>query len=171
MKKIVIGIIVLAAIIGGSIYGINAPGWSGEVGVVYSMKDGVQEETLSPGMHFVGPFDKMKCYPVSQQQLVLSNNPSDYNEKEHADWHVDAPANGGMVSLNMTVNYNFLPNKVTSLYEKFNGMDAEQIKENIGTKSLSSYNTKEVTPKFSVMDIDSTKRSEVSQAITEYLKQ
>lgn len=169
MKKIVIGIIVLAAIIGGvfTVKSMRRVG-QGEVGVVYSMKDGVQEETLSPGMHFVGPFDKMKCYPVSQQQLVLSNNPSDYNEKEHADWHVDAPANGGMVSLNMTVNYNFLPNKVTSLYEKFNGMDREQIVENMVQNSIVAY-TKEVTPQFSVMDIYSTKRSEVSQAITEYL--
>lgn len=169
MKKIVIGIIVLAAIIGGvfTVKSMRRVG-QGEVGVVYSMKDGVQEETLSPGMHFVGPFDKMKCYPVSQQQLVLSNNPSDYNEKEHADWHVDAPANGGMVSLNMTVNYNFLPNKVTSLYEKFNGMDGEQIVENMVQNSIVAY-TKEVTPQFSVMDIYSTKRSEVSQAITEYL--
>lgn len=54
---------------------------------------------------------------------MFSNNPEDYGEKEHADWHIDAPADGGMVKLNMTVNYNFLNEKVTALYTRFNGMD------------------------------------------------
>ena len=139
-----------------------------EVGVVYTMKDGVQEETLSPGFHFVGPTAKVKNYPVAQQQLVLSNNPADYNEDEHADWHVDAPADGGMVKLNMTVNYNFIPDRVTDLYEKFNGMDGDQIMNNMVQNSAIAY-IKEVTPTFTVMDIYSDKRSEVSKAITEYL--
>ena len=140
----------------------------GEVGVVYSMKNGVEDNTLSPGVHFVGPFKKVKDFPVSQQQLVLSNNPEDYNEKKHADWHVDAPADGGMVKLNLTVNYNFMPDKVTDLYERFNGMDGDQVVENMVQNSIIAY-IKEVTPQFSVMDIYSTKRSEVSQEITKYL--
>ena len=145
-----------------------APVGQGEVGVVWTMKDGVQQETLGPGIHFINPMAKMKKYPVSQQQLVLSNNPSDYNEKEHADWHVDAPANGGMVKLNMTVNYSFRADKVVSLYQKFNGMDGENIVESMVQNSIIAY-IKEVTPQFTVMDIYSDKRAEVSQAITEYL--
>lgn len=140
----------------------------GQVGVVWSAKNGVQEETLQPGAHFVGPFDKVKEYPVSQQQLVLSNNPGDYGKEEHADWHVDAPADGGMVKMNMTINYNFIPDRVVSLYSRFNGMDGETIVDNMVQNSIIAY-IKEVTPQFSVMDIYSTKRSEVSQAITEYL--
>lgn len=140
----------------------------GEVGVVYSAKDGIQNETLSPGWHFVGPLHKVKTFPVSQQQLVLSSNPEDYNEKKHADWHVDAPANGGMVSLNMTVNYNFIADRVVDLYKKFNGKDGEAIVEEMVQNSIIAY-VKEVTPKFSVMEIYSTKRSDVSRAITEYL--
>ena len=140
----------------------------GEVGVVYSMKEGVREETLGPGFHFVGPFAKVKDFPVSQQQLVLSNNPGDYNKDEHADWHVDAPADGGMVKMNLTINYNFMADRVTDLYEKFNGMDGDQIVESMVQNSIIAY-IKEVTPKFTVMDIYSTKRSEVGKAITDYL--
>ena len=57
MKKIVIGIIVLAAIIGGvfTVKSMRRVG-QGEVGVVYSMKDGVQEETLSSGNAFCRAF-------------------------------------------------------------------------------------------------------------------
>ena len=142
----------------------------GEVGVVWTARNGVQEETLNPGLHFIAPLTKMKTYPISQQQLVLSNNPSDYNKSEHADWHVDAPANGGMVKMNLTVNYNFLADKVTSLYEKFNGMDGNAIVDNMVQNQIIAY-IKEITPKFSVMDIYSTKRAEVSKAITDYLNE
>lgn len=169
-KKIaVISLLAAAALLGG-IYVATSLTYvgQGEVGVVYSMKNGVQDETLSPGVHFVGPFKKVKDFPVSQQQLVLSNNPEDYNKKKHADWHVDAPADGGMVKLNLTVNYNFMSDRVTELYERFNGMDGDQIVDNMVQNSIVAY-IKEVTPQFSVMDIYSTKRSEVSQEITKYL--
>ena len=170
-KSLIAAGIIAVGIVGGAytVMSLEHVG-QGEVGVVYTMKDGVQEETLSPGFHFVGPTAKVKNYPVAQQQLVLSNNPADYNEDEHADWHVDAPADGGMVKLNMTVNYNFIPDRVTDLYEKFNGMDGDQIMNNMVQNSAIAY-IKEVTPTFTVMDIYSDKRSEVSKAITEYLNQ
>lgn len=143
----------------------------GEVGVVYTAKSGVKEKTLAPGFHFVGPFAKVKDFPISQQQLVLSNNAADFNEKKlEKDTHVDAPADGGMVKMNMTINYNFIPEKVTGLYEKFNGMDGEQIVESKVKNSILAY-IKEVTPKFSVMDIYSTKRAEIGQEITKYLNE
>ena len=168
-KSLIAAGIIAVGIVGGAytVMSLEHVG-QGEVGVVYTMKDGVQEETLSPGFHFVGPTAKVKNYPVAQQQLVLSNNPADYNEDEHADWHVDAPADGGMVKLNMTINYNFIPDRVTDLYEKFNGMDGDQIMNNMVQNSAIAY-IKEVTPTFTVMDIYSDKRSEVSKAITEYL--
>lgn len=170
-SRIVAAIIAVAVTVGGAYTALSLTRvGQGEVGVVYSMKDGVQEQTLGPGFHFVGPFDKVKDYPVAQQQLVLSNNPEDYNEKEHADWHVDAPADGGMVSMNLTVNYNFIPDRVTDLYTKFNGMDGDAIVESMVQNSIIAY-IKEVTPQFTVMDIYSTKRSEVGKAITEYLNE
>ncbi len=165
----IITLVIMVAVIGGAytVSSIKHVG-QGEVGVVWTAKDGVKKEVLTPGWHFVGPLAKVKNYPVSQQQLVLSNNPADYNKDEHQDWHVDAPADGGMVSLNMTVNYNFQSDRVVDLYTKFNGMDGEAIVEGMVQNSIIAY-IKEVTPKFSVMDIYSTKRAEVSEEITKYL--
>lgn len=142
----------------------------GNVGVVYSMK-GVEDEVLTQGWHFVAPLKKVKQFPISQQQIVFSNNPADYNlgkKEETPDWHIDAPADGGMVSINLTVNYNFLPDRVVELYKKFNGMDGETIVASRVQNSIIAY-VKEVTPRFSVMDIYSDKKSEVNDAITEYL--
>lgn len=169
MKKLFVSLIVIVSIIGGifcvcSMERIGA----GEVGVVYSMRGGVKDEVLQQGFHFINPFHKVNVFPISQQQLVLSNNPADYNEKAHPDWHVDAPADGGMVKMNLTVNYSFLPEKVTSLYERFRGIDGDTLVENMVQNSIIAY-IKEVTPQFSVMDIYSSKRAEVGQAITKYL--
>lgn len=168
-RSILIVAVIIIALIGGGITvaSLESVG-QGEVGVVWTYSGGVQEETLSPGIHFVGPTAKVKTYPVSQQQLVLSNNPSDYNKDTHPDWHVDAPADGGMVKLNMTINYNFMADRVVGLYSRFNGMDGDTIVDNMVQNSIIAY-IKEVTPQFSVMDIYSDKRAEVSKAITDYL--
>lgn len=168
-KKIVGVIIVIVAIVCAgmvvkSVEKIN----QGEVGVVWTMRDGAKEEVLDTGIHFVSPFAKVKEYPVSQRQLVLSNSPSDYNTDEHPDWSIDAPADGGIVKLNMTINYNFMQDRVVDLYTKFNGMDGEAIVDNMVQNSIVAY-IKEVTPSFTVMDIYSDKRAEVSKEITEYL--
>lgn len=169
MKKAILGVTALIVVVGGILACMSATFvGQGEVGVVYTASSGVKEETLSPGLHFTSPFAKIKDFPVSQQQLVLSNNPSDYNSNNHADWHVDAPADGGMVSLNMTINYNFMADRVVDLYTKFNGMDGDAIVENMVQNSIVAY-IKEVTPQYSVMDIYSDKRSEVSKAITDHL--
>lgn len=141
----------------------------GNVGVVYSSK-GVEDQTLSQGWHWMSPFEHVKQFPVSQQQIVFSNDPGDYNDKDHPDWSIDAPANGGMVKVNLTVNYNFLPDKVIDLYKRFNGMDGEAIVESRVQNSMIAY-VKEVTPNFTVMDIYSDKKSEVNQAITDYLNE
>ena len=166
-------VIVIAAVVVGIVGGVITLSsckrvGQGEVGVVWTMKNGVQDEVLTPGLHFESPWTKVKTYPVSQQQLILSNNPSDYGKKEHEDWHVDAPAEGGMVKLNMTVNYNFIADRVTQLYTKFNGMDGDSIVDSMVQNSIIAY-IKEVTPEYTVMDIYSDKRAEVSKSITEYL--
>ena len=170
--KIILGAVVAVAIIGGAYVATSMEKvGQGETGVVYTVSDGVSENTRSPGWHFVGPFATVKNYPISQQQLVLSNNAADFNTDElKQDTHVDAPADGGMVKMNMTINYNFIPERVTELYERFNGMDGEQIVESKVKNSILAY-IKEITPQFSVMDIYSDKRAEVSDAITKYLNE
>ena len=142
---------------------------AGNVGVVYSTK-GVEQETLSQGWHWVSPIKKVKQFPISQQQIVFSNDPADYNEKQHEDWSIDAPANGGMVKMNLTVNYSFQADKVVALYTRFNGMSGEQLVSNYIQNSIIAY-VKEVTPRFPVMDIYSEKKSEVNKAITDYLNE
>lgn len=75
-----------------------------------------------------------------------------------------------MVGVNLTVNYNFIPDRVVELYSRFNGMDGETLVESRIQNSIIAY-VKEVTPQFSVMDIYSEKKTEVNNAITNYLNE
>lgn len=169
MRKTRIIAVVLALIVAVSCISCLERVSVGNIGVVYTSK-GVKNETLSPGWHWIGFTERVKQFPVSQQQIVFSNDPADYNAKEHADWSIDAPANGGMVKINLTVNYSFKADRVIDIYTRFNGMDGEQLVETYIQNSIIAY-VKEVTPKFSVMDIYSDKKSEVNKALTEYLNE
>lgn len=142
---------------------------TGYVGVVYSAK-GVEQQTISQGWHFMSPLKHVSEFPITQQRVVFSNSPSDYGAKEHADWHIDAPANGGTIAINLTVNYNFLPEHVVELYTKFGGMDGESLMESKIQNDIIAY-VKEVTPRFSVMQIYSDDRAGVNTAITNYLNE
>lgn len=142
---------------------------TGYVGVVYSAK-GVEQQTISQGWHFMSPLKHVSEFPITQQRVVFSNSPSDYGAKEHADWHIDAPANGGTIAINLTVNYNFLPEHVVELYTKFGGMDGESLMESKIQNDIIAY-VKEVTPQFSVMQIYSDDRAGVNTAITDYLNE
>ncbi len=142
---------------------------TGYVGVVYSAK-GVEQQTISQGWHFMSPLKHVSEFPITQQRVVFSNSPSDYGTKEHADWHIDAPANGGTIAINLTVNYNFLPEHVVELYTKFGGMDGESLMESKIQNDIIAY-VKEVTPQFSVMQIYSDDRAGVNTAITNYLNE
>lgn len=142
---------------------------TGYVGVVYSAK-GVEQQTISQGWHFMSPLKHVSEFPITQQRVVFSNSPSDYGAKEHADWHIDAPANGGTIAINLTVNYNFLSEHVVELYTKFGGMDGESLMESKIQNDIIAY-VKEVTPQFSVMQIYSDDRAGVNTAITNYLNE
>lgn len=142
---------------------------TGYVGVVYSAK-GVEQQTISQGWHFMSPLKHVSEFPITQQRVVFSNAPSDYGAKEHADLHIDAPANGGTIAINLTVNYNFLPEHVVELYTKFGGMDGESLMESKIQNDIIAY-VKEVTPQFSVMQIYSDDRAGVNTAITNYLNE
>lgn len=168
-NKIIAGIIVFCAIIGGclAIKSATTIG-QGEVGVVWTAWNGAKDEVLTTGIHFVHPLAKVKKFPIYQQRIVFSNNPEDYNTKDHPDWHIDAPADGGIIGINVNVDYHFNADRAVELYSRFNGMDGEAIVENKVQNSIIGY-IKEVTPRFTVMEIYSEKRAEVNAAITEYL--
>lgn len=70
-KCLVVGVVVLAAVVGGAftVKSIERIG-TGQLGVQYSV-NGVKEDTLSEGWHFINPFLKVKEFSIGNEQLVL----------------------------------------------------------------------------------------------------
>ena len=54
----------------------------GYVGVVYSPKDGVEDELLGRGWNFVAPWKKVKQFTIGQEQLVLTKDTREGSEED-----------------------------------------------------------------------------------------
>lgn len=164
MKKIII--IVLAAIC--AFYTVSHLEFigAGRVGVIYSMKDGVEDKTLEPGVHFVGPFKKVKEFEISNEQVILSKDKRD-GSKENESFKV-ATADNANIRISFQMSYRFIPEKVTDTYKKFKGMDGEDI-VNQRVKAVLKSEISEVTTNYEMMDIYSGNRAEINTKITNYL--
>ena len=152
----IVGIIIIGLIIGGIICTERIP--VGYEGVVYSMKGGVQKETLTQGWHLVSPTKKVKKFTVSNEQLLLKGE-----EKFKISTSDDAS-----IAISFQMSYRFMPETLIDTYSKFRGMDGEDIIEN-RVKSVLKSKISEVTSEYSMMDIYSGNRSEINKKITETL--
>lgn len=141
---------------------------TGKVGVVYSMKGGVQDTTLPQGFHFIGPFEKMKEFTIGNEQLVLTKDKRDGSEKDES-FKVSS-SDDASISISFQMSYRYIPNQVVDTYKKFKGMDGEDI-VNQRVKTVLKSKISEVTTDYSLMDIYSGNRSEINNKITDYLNQ
>lgn len=74
-KKTIVGGIVAVVAIAGGVFTVKSiekvP--TGKVAVQYSV-DGVKDETLDEGWHFISPLLKTKEFSVGNEQLILSKS-------------------------------------------------------------------------------------------------
>lgn len=139
---------------------------TGKVGVQYSYKGGVKDETLNPGLNFINPFLKVKEFTVGNEQLILTKDKRD-GSKKNESFKV-ATADDASISVSFQMSYRYNPEKVVDTYKKFKGMDGEDIVEQ-RVKTVLKSKISEVTTDYTMMDIYSGNRSEINNAITEYL--
>lgn len=138
---------------------------TGTVGVVYTTKSGVQEETLGEGWHFLSPFQKVKEFTIGNEQLILTDSKS--KKKENESFKV-ATSDDANIGISFQMSYRFIPNKVVDTYKKYKGMDGEKIVEE-RLKTVLRSKVSEVTANYSLMDIYSGNRNEINTKITKYL--
>lgn len=168
MKKITITtIIVLAAIIGG-IFTVASCQWigTGKVGVVYSMRGGVKDETLGQGVHFINPFLKVKEFTIGNEQLILSQDKRDGSPDD--DSFKVATSDDARIAISFQMSYRYNPETVVETYKRFKGMSGEDI-VNQRVKTVLKSKVSEITTDYSLMDIYSGNRAEINNNITEYL--
>lgn len=167
MKRLVGALIILVAIVGAvfTVKSCTLIG-TGKVGVQYSYKGGVKDEVLDPGLHFINPFLKVKEFTVGNEQLILTKDKRD-GSKENESFKV-ATSDDASISVSFQMSYRYNQENVVDTYKKFKGMDGEDIVEQ-RVKTVLKSKISEVTTNYSMMDIYSGNRSEINNAITEYL--
>lgn len=168
-KGLLIGVVVVVALVGGfftikSFEKID----TGKVGVQYSMKGGVKDETLGQGYHFINPFLKVKEFTIGNEQLILSKDEREGSEGD--DSFKVATSDDASISISFQMSYRYKPEQVVETYKKFKGMDGEDI-VNQRVKTVLKSKISEVTTNYSMMDIYSGNRSEINNKITDYLNE
>ena len=166
-KGLVIGLVAVVAVVGGgftvkSLEKVD----TGKVGVVYSMKGGVKDETLGQGVHFINPFLKVKEFTIGNEQLILSKDKRDGSEGD--DSFKVATSDDASISISFQMSYRYKPETVVDTYKKFKGMDGEAIVEQ-RVKTVLKSKISEITTNYSMMNLYSGNRSEINNKITEYL--
>lgn len=132
----------------------------GYEGVVYSMNGGVQQETLTQGWHLVAPTKKVNEFTIAEEQLKLSDK----------DAFTVATSDNAGIKISLQMSYCFDGNKIVSIYEKFRGMDGDDIVQNRVSTVLKS-KVSEVTGAYSMMDIYSGQRAQINKELTKYLNE
>lgn len=140
----------------------------GKVGVVYSMRGGVEDETLSQGFHLISPFQKVKEFTIGNEQLILTKDKREGSEADES--FKVATSDDANIPISFQMTYRFKPDQVTDTYNKFKGMDGEDI-VNERVRTVLKSKVSEVTTNYSLMDIYSGNRSEINNKISEYLNQ
>jgi regulator of protease activity HflC (stomatin/prohibitin superfamily) len=136
---------------------------AGYVGVVYSMKGGVEKEPISQGWHLLSPTKKAEEFTVSEEQLALT--------KENGKEFSISTSDNANIDISFQMSYYFIEERVSEIYQRFKGMDGEDIINNRVVTVLKSKISEVTGKKYSMMDIYSSKRDEANSEITAYLNQ
>lgn len=168
MKKIIALVIIAILAVCGAVYGIMSFEWidTGKVGVVYSMNGGVKDEVLTQGIHFISPFDRIKQFTISNEQLILSKDSKEGSEEDES--FKVSTADNASIAISFQMSYRFKDESVTDTYKKFKGMDGEDIVDR-RVKTVLKSKVSEVTSKYDLMEIYSGNRSAINTELTSYL--
>lgn len=155
---VVLALVLIIGIIGLVVCSEKIP--AGYVGVVYSMSGGVEDEVLQQGWHFISPAKKVKEFTVSEEQLALT--------KDDDKMFSVSTSDNANIDISFQMSYYFIEENVAKTYQRFKGMDGEDIIKNRVTTVLRS-KISEVTGNYSMMEIYSGERATINKAIKEYL--
>lgn len=166
-----IGAIVLGFIlIVGLIIGFNCmekvP--AGYVGVVYDMRGGVAEGTLSQGWHFVSPMKEVTLFSIGIEQSYLTAG-NDGDSKNDDSFEVPT-SDGKGLTVDLTFTYRYDAEQVSDIFTRFKGRSGKEIRDSFIKPNIISW-VKEVTARYPVTDILGDERANINVAVSEYIKE
>lgn len=141
---------------------------AGYVGVVYNMNGGISDRTLTQGFHIISPTQNVTTYSIGiEQSYLTASKDGDSNDDES----FEVPSNDGKgLTVDMTFTYRYDADRVADTFTRFKGQSGKDVKNSFIKPNIMSW-TKEVTAKYSVIDLLGDKRATLNSELTDYLKQ
>lgn len=141
---------------------------AGYVGVVYNMNGGISDRTLTQGFHVISPTQNVTTYSIGiEQSYLTASKDGDSNDDES----FEVPSNDGKgLTVDMTFTYRYDADRVADTFTRFKGQSGKDVKNSFIKPNIMSW-TKEVTAKYSVIDLLGDKRATLNSELTNYLKQ
>ena len=141
---------------------------AGYVGVVYNMNGGISERTLTQGFHVISPTQNVTTYSIGiEQSYLTASKDGDSSDDES----FEVPSNDGKgLTVDMTFTYRYDADRVADTFTRFKGQSGKDVKNSFIKPNIMSW-TKEVTAKYSVIDLLGDKRATLNSELTDYLKQ
>lgn len=141
---------------------------AGYVGVVYNMNGGISDRTLTQGFHVISPTQNVTTYSIGiEQSYLTASKDGDSSEDES----FEVPSNDGKgLTVDMTFTYRYDADRVADTFTRFKGQSGKDVKNSFIKPNIMSW-TKEITAKYSVIDLLGDKRATLNSELTDYLKQ
>ena len=141
---------------------------AGYVGVIYNMNGGISDKTLSQGFHLISPTQKVTTYSIGIEQSYLTSGSDGDSESDES---FEVPSNDGKgLTVDMTFTYRYDADNVANTFTRFKGQSGKEVKNTFIKPNIMSW-TKEVTAKYSVIDLLGDKRASLNSELTDYLKE
>lgn len=141
---------------------------AGYVGVVYNMNGGISDRTITQGFHVISPTQNVTTYSIGiEQSYLTASKDGDSSDDES----FEVPSNDGKgLTVDMTFTYRYDADRVADTFTRFKGQSGKDVKNSFIKPNIMSW-TKEVTAKYSVIDLLGDKRATLNSELTDYLKQ
>ena len=141
---------------------------AGYVGVVYNMNGGISDRTLTQGFHVISPTQNVTTYSIGiEQSYLTASKDGDSSDDES----FEVPSNDGKgLTVDMIFTYRYDADRVADTFTRFKGQSGKDVKNSFIKPNIMSW-TKEVTAKYSVIDLLGDKRATLNSELTDYLKQ
>lgn len=162
---VVIGIVIFIAVIAGFNCLEKVP--AGYVGVVYDMRSGVAEETLSQGWHLVSPMKEVTLFSIGIEQSYLTAG-NDGDSKKDDSFEVPT-SDGKGLTVDLTFTYRYDADKASEIFTRFKGRSGKEIRDTFIKPNIISW-TKEVTARYPVTEILGDERANINVTLSEYIK-
>lgn len=141
---------------------------AGYVGVVYNMNGGISDKTLTQGFHVISPMQNVTTYSIGIEQSYLTASKDGDSDNDES---FEVPSNDGKgLTVDMTFTYRYDADRVADTFTRFKGQSGKDVKNSFIKPNIMSW-TKEVTAKYSVIDLLGDKRATLNSELTDYLKQ